>query len=182
MIPAGVIDANLELFAKGNDVFAIYSGKTIEFRNIPFRILKAIANELLRNKEAVKALASFGIVSFKDMLKKYSWCRYGAFDFNPDFDTKSGKTNTEYFDCGNRTTCPFQFIICDKFRFNGIYLTKKQIDIVKLIASGKPDKVVCSLANITYQTLLTHKKNIYSKLQLHSQSEITAFAINHNLI
>jgi len=182
MIPAGVLDDNVELFANGNQLMAIHNGIIMPFRNLPFPILRLFVDDMLSNTDAVVCLNRMGLNSMSRMLEKYCWCRFGAFDGNPDLLKNKVNFTYEYWDCGCRGDCPHQFILCNRVTIGDITLTKKQVEIVKLIATGQPDKIICDEANITYNTLITHKRNIYAKLELHSQAEITAFAYKNNLI
>lgn len=161
---------------------AIHNGQIVRFKDLPFSIIRKFLEDMLSNKEAIICLNRMGYQNVSDMLEKYCWCRFGAFDGNPDLLKDQTQFTPEYWDCGKRGDCPYQFILCEKVWFGSIYLTKKQIEIVKLIASGRPDKQICDDAGITYFTLVSHKKNIYTKLNLHSHAEITAFAYKNNLI
>ena len=102
------------------------------------------------------------------MTYKYSWCMYGGYDHRPDLDTSTKNFTSEYWDCGNRGNCPFEFTLCDRVKIivNGVavFLTKKEVNVVILIASGCTDIQSADKAGIELNTLLTHKKNIYSKL------------------
>lgn len=182
MIPAGLLDNNVELFADGKKLMAIYGGKVIPFSALPHSITIHLVDEMMKNPDAIESLRQIGYKCIDDMVERFCWCRFGAFDTAPDLVTGSGETNNEYWDCGHRDNCPFEFTLCDKVRCGDKYLTRKEILVVKLIASGFPDKQICDEANITYLTVISHKKNIYKKLDVHSQAEITAFAYKNNLI
>lgn len=181
-LPAGLVDGNLEIFANNDEVKAIYNGSCISFFDLPEDIIDFFRTEMLQSTEIFIALNKGGIKLMHDMLKQYVWCNYGGFDNTPDFDAELESTVKEFWDCGKRDNCPFEFTLCDKVRCGDNYLTRKEILVVKLIASGFPDKQICDEANITYLTVISHKKNIYKKLDVHSQAEITAFAYKNNLI
>lgn len=182
MIPAGILDSNVELFANGKQLMAIHNGEIMPFRKMPMPILRIFIDDMLSNTEAIICLNKMGLNSITKMLEQYCWCRFGGFDGVPDLLKDKVNLTCEYWDCGKRGDCPYQFILCDKVTICDAQLTKKQVEIVKLIATGKPDKIICDEANVTYYTLTTHKKNIYAKLGTHSQAEITALAYKHNLI
>jgi len=182
MIPAGLLNTNVELFAVGDRLMSTYNGVVIPFAQLPTSILQKFLNEMNRNPEAVDCLKKMGYTSEVKMLERFCWCRFGAFDATPDMVSKDAEFANEYWDCGCRNSCPFEFTLCDRVKCGDKYLTKKEIMLVKLIATGIPDKQICYEANITYLTVTTHKKNIYKKLDVHSQAEITAFAYKNNLI
>jgi len=182
MIPAGLLDRNVELFADGNKLLATYNGVVMPFSKLPFSVLRKFLDEMLKNTDAVECLRKLGYKSIGKMLERFCWCRFGAFDTTPDLSNEKVEFNNEYHDCGHRDNCPYEFTLCDRVRCGDRYLTKKELLVVKLIASGIPDKQICDEARIAYLTVTTHKKNIYRKLEVHSQAEITAFAYKNNLI
>lgn len=61
-------------------------------------------------------------------------------------------------------------------------LTFREIQVVKLIASGKIAKEIGSDLNLSTHTVYTHRKNIMRKLELNSTSELVIYAINHGII
>lgn len=182
MIPGGIVDNNVEIFANGTTLMAMYNGNVVYFRSLPIPILKKFMIHMFANAEAMQCLNNIGYTSINSMLERYCWCRFGGFDGNPDMITDNGEITSEYWDCGKRNNCPYEFKLCNKVWFGSIYLTRKEVEVVKLIASGYVDKVIADKACISLNTLLTHKKNIYTKLSLHTQTEITAFAFRHHLI
>jgi DNA-binding CsgD family transcriptional regulator len=61
-------------------------------------------------------------------------------------------------------------------------LTKREIEICKLIASGKNNKQISSSLFISEDTVKTHRKNLKKKLAIQSNFEILKFAQLFNLI
>ncbi len=61
-------------------------------------------------------------------------------------------------------------------------LTKRELDVCKLLALGYTNKEIAKKLHISVRTVETHRKNIMDKLQLKSRAEIVKFAIEHNLI
>ena len=53
-------------------------------------------------------------------------------------------------------------------------LTKREKEILQFLIDGKSYKHIADICNISLQTLFTHTKNIYNKLNIHSRSEIAA--------
>jgi DNA-binding NarL/FixJ family response regulator len=58
-----------------------------------------------------------------------------------------------------------------------IHLTITETEIVKLIAEGKTTKEIASAKNISFHTVMTHRKNIFRKIKVNSSSELIMFAI-----
>lgn len=71
----------------------------------------------------------------------------------------------------------------DKLDDNGdIELTAREKDIVTAIARGLSNKEIADRLFISVHTVATHRRNICSKLNIHSASGMTIFAILHGLI
>jgi len=61
-------------------------------------------------------------------------------------------------------------------------LTKSEIDIVRQIASGLTTKEIAVKKQISFHTVMTHRKNIFRKLGISSSSELVLHAIKTGLI
>ncbi len=61
-------------------------------------------------------------------------------------------------------------------------LTITETEIVKLIAQGLTTKEIASQKNISFHTVMTHRKNIFRKLNVNSSSELILFAIKSGWI
>jgi DNA-binding NarL/FixJ family response regulator len=53
-------------------------------------------------------------------------------------------------------------------------LTRREKEILLLLISGKPYKIIADECEISMQTMFTHIRNIYNKLNIHSRAEIAA--------
>lgn len=70
-----------------------------------------------------------------------------------------------------------------KLDANGdIELTARERDIVTAIARGMSNKEIADKLFISVHTVATHRRNICAKLNIHSASGMTLFAIIHGLI
>lgn len=54
------------------------------------------------------------------------------------------------------------------------HLTRRETEILNHLISGKSYKQIADQCSISIQTLFTHTKNIYNKLNIHSRAEIAA--------
>jgi len=63
-----------------------------------------------------------------------------------------------------------------------IDLTPREKDILRLLVAGKSYKAIASACFISMDTVSTHIRHIYEKLQVHSKSEAVAKAILQKLI
>ncbi|MBX2898077.1 MAG: response regulator transcription factor [Cyclobacteriaceae bacterium] len=61
-------------------------------------------------------------------------------------------------------------------------LTTREKEILAALAQGNSYKMIGALLTISTETVRTHIKNIYEKLQVHSQTEAVAKAIKENLV
>lgn len=65
---------------------------------------------------------------------------------------------------------------------NAYQLTARENEILTLLSQGNSYKMIAGLAEISLDTVRTHIKKIYEKLQVHSQTEAVSKAINENLV
>lgn len=61
-------------------------------------------------------------------------------------------------------------------------LTAAETEIVRLIADGKTTKEIAAIKHISFHTVMTHRKNIFRKLQVNSASELVMHAIRKGII
>lgn len=61
-------------------------------------------------------------------------------------------------------------------------LTATEKEILKLIAHGKSVKEIAVLRNSSVHTIITHKKNIFRKLEVNNTFEATKYAIRAGLV
>lgn len=63
-----------------------------------------------------------------------------------------------------------------------IDLTGRELELVRLIATGMESKMIAEKLFISLHTVQSHRKNIMRKLDVHSAAEITRFALENKLI
>lgn len=61
-------------------------------------------------------------------------------------------------------------------------LTSTEKEIAFLIVQGKTTKEIASIRNLSYHTIVTHRKNIFRKLEINSVYELTKYAMRIGLI
>ena len=61
-------------------------------------------------------------------------------------------------------------------------LSKRERDIIRCIAQGKANKEIADELCISIYTVATHRRNICSKLGIHSPAGLTIFAIINHLV
>ena len=61
-------------------------------------------------------------------------------------------------------------------------LSVREIEIVRLVASGKIAKEIADELHLSTHTVYTHRKNIMKKLQLSSTSELVLYAVSQGFV
>lgn len=126
--------------------------------------------------EAFKALmAQYGkSADFKFLIvQRFLKCNVSSIDDYEDLNT-DGLFRFEYIHCPLRGECKVENIVCRPQITTA--LSKRELQIVKLIASGLKDDQIADEIFISPFTVDNHRKSILRKLNLHSKSQITAWA------
>ncbi|MEG2849398.1 MAG: LuxR C-terminal-related transcriptional regulator [Bacteroidales bacterium] len=61
-------------------------------------------------------------------------------------------------------------------------LTPREIEVLRLVVAGKLNKEIAGDLNISFQTVLSHRKNITSKLGVKTVSGLTFYAISNGIV
>ena len=61
-------------------------------------------------------------------------------------------------------------------------LTKREVEILKYLAQGKPNKDIGKILHISSRTVDTHRSNILKKLNLRTNAELVRIAISEDLV
>ena len=73
--------------------------------------------------------------------------------------------------------------LSDSSNSNGAQeLTRREIEVLRLIATGLTNKAIASKLFISEKTVARHVSNIFTKLDLSSRSAVTAHAYRHHLL
>ncbi len=141
-------------------------------------LVKHIDELILNNcPDAYNALvAIYGDDMFMRTLR-FCKCNWSNNNNVPDID--NGKMHFEYVSCPMRGECRYENIICNPQIRAG--LTIREYEIVKLIADGLSDFEIAQRLTIRTYTAENHRKNILSKLGLHSKAQITRWALENKI-
>jgi PAS domain S-box-containing protein len=60
-------------------------------------------------------------------------------------------------------------------------LSDRQVEVLKLVAAGRTSAEIARHLNIKAATVVTHRRDLMQKLDLHSVAELTRYAIEHGL-
>lgn len=61
-------------------------------------------------------------------------------------------------------------------------LTEREIDIIRLVAQGLSNKEIADRLCLSFHTVTTYRRNIGSKLKIHSSAALAIFAIANNIV
>jgi DNA-binding NarL/FixJ family response regulator len=61
-------------------------------------------------------------------------------------------------------------------------LTRREIEVLRLVATGKTNRAIATELVISDKTVARHVSNILTKLDLPSRAAATAFAYDHGLV
>jgi two-component system, NarL family, nitrate/nitrite response regulator NarL len=61
-------------------------------------------------------------------------------------------------------------------------LSRREIQVLRLVAEGRPNKVIARELGITEQTVKFHMNNVFRKLSLTNRTEAARWAIGQGLV
>ena len=61
-------------------------------------------------------------------------------------------------------------------------LTQRELDVLRLIVDGQPDREIAETLFISPRTVTTHVTNILNKLGVNSRSAAVAYAVRNGLV
>ena len=65
---------------------------------------------------------------------------------------------------------------------NGETLSERERDVIISVVQGMSNKEIADHLCISINTVITHRRNIARKLQIHSAAGLTIYAIVNNLV
>ena len=65
---------------------------------------------------------------------------------------------------------------------NGNRLSSREIEVLQMIAEGKPNKQVAAELGVTFKTVDKHRQHLMSKLDIHDVAGLTRYAIAEGII
>ena len=184
VLPAGLTDKSVEFYIHEHEVKCLYNGKTYSFDQFPQEVIDIVDSDMADNPKAIQALIEWDITDINEQMRQYIACRFGGFDVNPDICSDGQIQPAEYVDCGRRGICKHEGKICSSILVGDSFLTKKEIEVLRLIGAGLLDKEICDQMNppISVDTLRSHKDNISTKAGISRKSQLVALAYKHGLI
>jgi DNA-binding CsgD family transcriptional regulator len=172
-------DNSTELFGcrETKRVYALSNGQTIKFEDLNPVKRALIFEKLLSDNVAIQDLKH---LSQAEAIERFAFCIYGAADHEPDFDANGNLKQADNFICSNNCQCLKWE--SKNITIDGNKLTPREFEIVTLLASDKPDKLIAEELGITESTLNTHKKHLFDKFHVLSKSGLITKAICNKII
>ena len=65
---------------------------------------------------------------------------------------------------------------------NGNSLSSREVEVLQLIAEGKPNKQIAAELGVSFKTVDKHRQHLMSKLDIHDVAGLTRYAINEGII
>jgi len=62
------------------------------------------------------------------------------------------------------------------------HLTRREMQILRLLAGGLTNAVIATRLNVSANTVASHMKHLFAKLDVSTRSEAAAFAVTHGMI
>jgi DNA-binding CsgD family transcriptional regulator len=181
-LPPGLTDSSVEFFNHQREVKCLHKGEVYDFDNFPKEIMALVEADMLQNPKALKALADWDITDQNEQVRQYIACRFGGFNNQADITQQGNIIPNEHVDCGRRGQCPYEGKLCTSIQLPNGLLTKREVDVLKLIGACKIDKEICDILDISQDTLRNHKDNISAKAGVERKTALGILAYKLNLI
>jgi DNA-binding NarL/FixJ family response regulator len=89
--------------------------------------------------------------------------------------------NDERFFCGKVLEVLDKDNSTKTFKCEGIRLSKREIEVIEFIVQGLSNKEIAEVMFLSVHTVLTHRKNIMSKLGLKNTAGLVVYAVQNGL-
>lgn len=178
----GMTCAAVEFFVFDDEINIIHNRKMIDFTELPFSIIQQLDEAVDSDIEVKLALHDMHPVSKIKRLEQFAKCRFGGLDYEPDI-AHNIMQEGEYWHCPLRGKCSHEGILCKLPKFNGVRLTKEEVDLMRMISSELTNEVIAELLNYKMGTYHQAKKNLYKKLRnIQTKQGVAMIAQRLNLI
>ncbi|MBE7177742.1 MAG: helix-turn-helix transcriptional regulator [Mucilaginibacter polytrichastri] len=184
VLPSGLIDDHGEFFVHtcGEAVSMLKGGVALPFESFCSATLEMIDDDMAAHPTKVVALQEMGYAEQTDQRQKYIACLYGVLDGTPDV-VDGRLMECEYVQCAKRGACIGEGRLCNALRLpTGDHLTKREVEILVLVAGGYLNKEIAGMLGISELTVKQHNTNIQKKGGFYRKGEMIRFAFEHKLL
>jgi DNA-binding CsgD family transcriptional regulator len=182
VLPPGLMDDAVEFFIYENEIWCLYKGRQISFKDFPDPIKNVLDADMKAHPKAMKALFDWDITDPESRMRQYVACRFGGFDNTPDVCGDGVVQPAEYVDCGRRGSCDYEGKLCSSIVLRNGILTPREIEVLRHIGNDLLDKEICDVLQMANDTLRTHKDKISLKNGSTRKSALAKLAYKYNLI
>lgn len=179
-IPAGMMDHDVEFFLHKGDLMILHDSKIVSFDRIPPAVRFYLEEILDQDPDAIYCLDLMEITDPIERLRQFAICRFSSFDLVADV-TEGGHSHPEFTICEKRGRCPYEGTLCRSLP-DHYHLSSRELQVIRVMASGLPNKLMAYELGISINTVSTHIENIANKLQVHSKRKILLWAVKNNII
>ncbi len=64
----------------------------------------------------------------------------------------------------------------------GEVLTEREKEVLKLVAEGRSSQDIADMLNLSKKTVMCHRANVMSKLNIHNRANLIKYALEHGLL
>lgn len=177
---SAIFKKDCEFFCSEGKVMMLLSGQKYDFPSFPDGIFIRIREEMNADTAVIPAIEAMGINDPIRQIEQFITCRYG--DFNGTADYSDEGNDTEYYDCGQRNTCPHQGKLCKQFVTPNGVIGRRELEYIRLSAQDLTDEEIADRMCISPFTAKNHRQNITRKLEVHSKVGIAVWAVRKGII
>jgi DNA-binding CsgD family transcriptional regulator len=179
-----MINTEFSITGDGSTVMIIENQKPILFTEengeVIKHLFKIIENNYPKAFDALKEEYGHRPKYKYLAVRRFIKCNWGNDDEKKDID-ENGNFNFEHVRCPLRGgDCIWENTICHPV--DATDLTPREIDVLKLIATGYTNKEIAERLTIALKTVESHRENLYLKLAIHKSTQLVEYAHKHNLI
>ena len=117
------------------------------------------------------------------IVRRFIRCNFSKMD-STFIDLESMETkevvNFEKVECPIRGECPFEGIVCMPAQSSR--LTEQQKKIARMLYDGKTKDDIASEMFLSWDTVNNHIRNIFKKLDVHSEADFVRYVNNNKII
>jgi regulator of cell morphogenesis and NO signaling len=135
-------------------------------------IIKYLPSDSLRNNQLTATLY--------DIFNNEEWLRHHA-DVEDHIFTPAIK-RLERLNVQSDVTKNISSMVFNGAQESGEALSDREKDVIVGVVQGLQNKEIADRLNISVHTVITHRRNIARKLQIHSPAGLTIYAIVNGLV
>lgn len=175
----GMLDTRIEYFTENGNVYKIKDGAVHKFDDVEDH---PELQFIIDNESGLRSILSeMSGTDEKEMQKKLAACRFGALNFEADFDIR-GNASHDFIDCSQRGSCIGENKVCKPLILNGEEITEKQLNILRGCASNLTNEAVADTVQMPLGSFNVLKQKTYRQLKIQTKQEGVLLLTQHGLL